>query len=197
MVRHRCFITVSQDPFFLHEETLRFNLDPSGAASDEVLQSAMAKVGMWTRLCGNEGESGPLSRPLSSLPAVSAGQLQLLAMARAIVKKEVLRCSAEYRDAEDHPVAKPILLLDEATSSLDSTTESAIYDIIESEFVERGHTVVIVAHRIGVLSERMRSGRDYVAWIQDGRVSTVGSYEEFAQAESMSSPAARELDTDN
>lgn len=69
---------------------------------------------------------------------------------------------------------KPVVLLDEVTSSLDPATESTIHKIIDEEFTGKGHTVVIVAHRIGVVAE----GRDRVVVMGDGRLLEVGDSED-------------------
>lgn len=154
-----------------------------------MLREALQCVGIWDALCqiSSEIATDTLSQAASCLQSLSVGQLQLISMARAVVKKKVLSQGPEFRDSGDSvPSPKPILLLDEATSSLDTATEATIYDILESEFIAAGYTVVIVAHRISVLSERMRSGKDRIAWLQDGRVFKVGDYEEIAEFSSSS-----------
>ncbi|QLI66506.1 ABC multidrug transporter B [Metarhizium brunneum] len=184
IIRKRAFITVPQEPLFLPSASLSFNLDPDAQASEQMLQEALQSVGIWDVVCeiARGKDSDPLSQPASSLQALSAGQLQLISMARAIVKMKIISQGVEYKDGGvnvDSP--KPILVLDEATASLDAETEGRIYDIIESEFVADGHTVVIVAHRISVLAKTMRPGKDKVAWLQDGRVVKVGDYEEIVK----------------
>lgn len=199
-IRSRCFITVPQEPFFLPESTLSFNLDPDELASDNIICGALRSVGLW-ELLSNDGaitEPELLAKLLSSLRAMSVGQLQLLALARAIVKKSVASLKSEFRDVSigDSP-PRPILVLDEATSSLDPTTEETIYDIIENEFVANGHTVIIIAHRISVLGRKLRAGHDKVAWLQDGRIMKVGDYEDIARFAVTPSPntEASEVET--
>ncbi|KAL5094611.1 hypothetical protein Trisim1_005344 [Trichoderma cf. simile WF8] len=183
IVRQKCFITITQEPFLIPQATLRFNLDPHSIVSDEILQMALQKVGIWSALSSRSDTSAEvLDSEFSTLPVLSVGQQQLLAMARAIVRKHALAKS-------DYPLTdtpKPILLLDEATSSLDSATEAAIYDVLESEFIQAGYTAVIVAHRLSGLVGRMRPEKDMVAWVADGRVVKVGRYEDavtFADSE--------------
>lgn len=83
---------ISQEPYFL-PGTLRFNLDPYARASDEYLISAIMKVGLW----GHISAKGGLDMSISD-SQWSAGQSQLLSLARALVVKAL------------------ILVLDEATS---------------------------------------------------------------------------------
>jgi ATP-binding cassette subfamily C (CFTR/MRP) protein 1 len=66
-----------------------------------------------------------------------------------------------------------VIVLDKVTSSLDSATESAIYRIINDKFTKKGHTVIIVAYRLGVLEEHTKTRRDVVALIADGRLQQV------------------------
>ncbi len=68
---------------------------------------------------------------------------------------------------------KLVIFLDEVTSSLDLATESTIHDIIDEEFTGKGHTVIVVAHRLSVLTERAGVGRDVVALMEDGRLQKV------------------------
>ncbi|KAL6870410.1 P-loop containing nucleoside triphosphate hydrolase protein [Trichoderma novae-zelandiae] len=177
VVRQKCFITITQEPFLIPQATLRFNLDPHSVVSDEVLETALQKVGVWPLLSSKSDTTADvLNSELSALPVLSVGQNQLLAMARAIVRKHALAVGSDYPGAD---APKPILLLDEATSSLDSATEEAIYDVLESEFIREGHTAVIVAHRLSVVLGRWRPEKDRIAWVEDGRVPKVGRYEEI------------------
>lgn len=84
---------------------------------------------------------------------VSGGQRQRIAIARAILK-----------DA-------PILVLDEATSAADPENQLEIDTAIRN--LCEGKTVIIVAHRLGVVKTC-----DRVAVIEAGRLSCVGKHDE-------------------
>lgn len=83
---------VPQDPLLL-PGTVRFNVDPFGKAHDAEIIKVLDRVKLWKVL----EEKGGLSEELHS-EALSAGQRQLLCLARAMVRKG------------------KILIIDEATS---------------------------------------------------------------------------------
>lgn len=85
---------------------------------------------------------------------LSGGQRQRIALARAILK------------------ASPILLLDEATSALDSVTERSIQNSLE--FLMRGRTVVVIAHRLSTLAHL-----DRILVFHEGRIIEDGSHGEL------------------
>ncbi|KAI1179905.1 putative ABC transporter [Nemania sp. FL0916] len=179
LLRQRCFVAVSQDPLLLPNETLRFNLAPGNAAPDGIVIEMLAKAGLQSHFFdGNThldeeestvismespGESAILDRKLSQFKELSVGQCQLFAVCRALVKARSLRDAG----------IKPVVLLDEVTASLDPQTEATIYQLIEDELTANGHTVIIVAHRLGALSKHIQSGRDVVAVLADGRLQDV------------------------
>jgi len=82
---------------------------------------------------------------------LSGGQRQRIAIARVILK-----------DA-------PILILDEATSSLDSITEKAIQDTLDS--VMNGKTVIVVAHRLSTIAHL-----DRILVFDQGRIIEDGTH---------------------
>jgi len=109
------------------------------------------------------GEHSILDQKISQFQELSVGQCQLFALSRALVKASSLTRSG----------VKPVVVLDEVTSSLDSDTESTIYRIIDNEFTEQGHTIIIVAHRLSVLKGHTKTGRDAVALMADGALQEV------------------------
>ncbi|KAK3332944.1 P-loop containing nucleoside triphosphate hydrolase protein [Cercophora scortea] len=113
---------VAQDPLLM-PGTVRFNIDPFGNALDEDIIRALERVRLWAVI----SEQGGLNKEMD--PAMwSAGQRQLLCLARAMVKRS------------------RVLILDEATSSVDSETEAIMQDIIDTAF--KDCTVIAVMHRL-------------------------------------------------
>lgn len=107
-------IVITQDTCFLPGLSMQQNLDPgilkaceadqtheqaTGSTTKEVLQN----IGLWTEVL----ERGGLDAPFQS-SSWSSGQLQLLSMARAIIKNR--------KSKDQHTLGWKILVLDEATS---------------------------------------------------------------------------------
>ncbi|MGX1806904.1 ABC transporter ATP-binding protein [Nocardia sp. NPDC055321] len=85
---------------------------------------------------------------------LSAGQRQLIALARA----ELVR--------------PDLLLLDEATAVLDPAAEASV--LVANESVTRGRTSVIVAHRLATAAQA-----DRIAVVEHGRITEIGTHEEL------------------
>jgi ATP-binding cassette subfamily B protein len=88
--------------------------------------------------------------PLTDTP-LSGGEAQRLGLARAIVH---------------HP---KVLIFDDATASLDTVTEAAVEDAIETALP--GRTRVVVTHRAST-AERA----DLVVWLEEGQVRAVSPH---------------------
>ncbi|KAG8169736.1 hypothetical protein KVR01_000481 [Diaporthe batatas] len=171
LVRQQCFVTVAQDSFVLAQASLRFNLDPSDSLTDESITATLRRVSLWQHFASgsHRKDSQVLKTPMESLPPISTGQSQLLALCRAILHCQMLRnLSANARPRSTQ--AKPILLLDEATSSLDPDTESVMRRIIHEEFTSKGHTIIAITHRLTGMAEYMRPGQDAVVSLSQGRI---------------------------
>jgi ATP-binding cassette, subfamily C (CFTR/MRP), member 1 len=130
--------------------TFQFNLDPQGHISDnDIIVDVLKLVGLWSTVEGRGGLSGALQPD-----TLSHGEQQLLAVARAVLRKRAAngRC---------------ILILDEATSNIDSSTQSVVQRVIDTEFAQ--NTVITVAHRLETIKDC-----DIVIVLDNGNISKTG-----------------------
>ncbi|KAK0390693.1 hypothetical protein NLU13_0196 [Sarocladium strictum] len=172
VIRRAAFITVAQDPFLLSQASLRFNLNPSMSLPDEAVVTVLQQTGLWSHFSLNGGiDSAPqiLDRSVASLPQMSAGHMQLLALARAILQ---LRCLAL------NTTVKPILLLDEATSSTDPKTESTMHELIDETFGKNGHTVIVITHRLHGLADGTSTAEEMAVVLSQGKIERFGKAQE-------------------
>ena len=139
----RHIITMPQDPLYL-TGTVRLNVDPFSASSDNAIIQALTKVCLWPVI----NDRGGLDADLFP-DTLSKGQQQLLALARAMLQKS------------------KILLLDEATSSVDGETDKTLQKLIREEF--KDCTVITVAHRLDTILDS-----DVIAVMDTGRVVEFG-----------------------
>jgi ABC-type multidrug transport system fused ATPase/permease subunit len=136
---------IAQDPV-LFAGSLRHSLDPADLYSEEELQKAVEAVGLG-KFIGQEGLDMEITEGGDN---ISAGQRQLLCMARALVQ------------------ASHILIMDEATSSMDTETDELIQHMLSNKF--RDCTVITIAHRLDTIMDY-----DQVLVMSDGRVSEFGT----------------------
>jgi ATP-binding cassette subfamily B protein len=87
---------------------------------------------------------------------VSGGQKQRISIARALMKKA------------------PILILDDSVSAVDTDTEKVILKNLRES--REGKTTILIAHRITTIQ-----GLDKIIFVEDGRVTAVGSHEELLE----------------
>ena len=123
---------------------MRENLDPIGSRSDAELWSVLAKCRLDERFKSSDanGLDTPIEERGSNL---SAGQKQLVCLARALIAN------------------RSILCIDEATASVDFETDHFIQRTIRSEFAHV--TVLTIAHRINTIYDY-----DRVLVMDSGRV---------------------------
>jgi ATP-binding cassette subfamily B protein len=143
---------IPQEPMLFHRsllENIRYGrLEASDAEVTEAAQRAHAHEFIAATEYGYASLVGERGVKLSG------GQRQRIALARAILKHA------------------PILLLDEATSSLDSVTERHIQDSFE--YLMRGRTVVVIAHRLSTLAHL-----DRIVVFHGGRIVEDGCHAEL------------------
>lgn len=66
-----------------------------------------------------------------------------------------------------------IVLMDESTSALDGQSQNVVIDTIKKA-VKRGHTIILVAHRLSTLKDA-----DMIVHLEDGRILETGTFSEL------------------
>lgn len=140
---------IPQDPAIL-PGTVRYNLDPFNTKRDEELWDVLEKAQLKSRIeAGEKGLDGTVEEGGSNF---SIGELQLLCLARALLRRQE---------------AGGLLLLDEATSALDAETDQIIQDVIRRDFK---CTTITIAHRIQTLLDY-----DKIIVLEGGKVAEFDS----------------------
>ncbi len=138
---------------FLFSGSIRENI-ASGkpGASDEEVEDAAKAAQAHEFICGlpqgydtDAGERGA---------QLSGGQRQRIAIARAILRNA------------------PILLLDEATAALDSQSEQAVQEALDT--LMKGRTTLVVAHRLSTVRHA-----DRILVLENGQIVERGSHQEL------------------
>jgi putative ABC transport system ATP-binding protein len=119
-------------------ENAGFPLSLAGAGRKEVAERAAAAL----------GEVGLAGRARHFPNELSGGEMQRVAVARAIIHRP------------------PLLLADEPTGNLDSKNGSMILELIREVHQKHGLTIVMATH-----SDRAAAFGDYIVQVADGRVS--------------------------
>ena len=150
---HKLFGMVLQDTW-LFEGTVRENLvyNMQGITDEQLMRVC--------RACGLDKfvRSLPngLDTVLSESTSISAGQKQLLTIARAMLQNA------------------PMLILDEATSSVDTRTELLIQRAMDE--LTKGRTSFVIAHRLSTIKNA-----DLILVMRDGDVIESGTHDELMQ----------------
>ncbi len=148
---HDMFCMVLQDTW-LFEGTIRENIVYSKqGVSDEEIKKACKAVGIdrFIRTLPNGYDT-----VLNDKASLSAGQKQLITIARAMIDN------------------KPLLILDEATSSVDTRTEIQIQEAMDKLTV--GRTSFVIAHRLSTIKNA-----DLILVMKDGDIIESGNHEEL------------------
>ncbi|KAI0768312.1 P-loop containing nucleoside triphosphate hydrolase protein [Trametes elegans] len=131
----RSHITIIPQVPELLSGTLRQNLDPFSEHDDAVLNDALRSAGLFSLQDENDQSRITLDTEIAGGGAnLSVGQRQVLALARAIVRRSKL------------------LILDEATSAIDYKTDSIIQTSLRTE-LGKDVTLLTVAHRLQTIMD--------------------------------------------
>ena len=150
---HDLFIMVLQDTWLFNgtiKENIVYNKEN---VSDEKIIEALKTVGVYHFV---KSLPGGLNYEINDSESISAGQKQLLTIARGMIK-----------DA-------PFLILDEATSSVDTRTEHRIQKAMDN--LMKGRTSFIIAHRLSTIRDA-----DLILVMKDGDIIEQGNHEELLQ----------------
>lgn len=148
---HNLFSMVLQDTW-LFEGTVRENLiyNKSGV-SDQQLEAACRACGIYHFV---ETLPSEFDTVLDDSIAISAGQKQLLTIARAMIQ------------------GNPMLILDEATSSVDTRTELITQKAMDH--LTKHRTSFVIAHRLSTIRNA-----DLILVLKDGDIIEQGTHEDL------------------
>jgi len=148
---HSLFTMVLQDTW-MFSGTMRDNIIYNhGTVSDEEIMKVCDKVGLshFIRTLPKG-----LNTDISESDSISAGQKQLITIARGMIE-----------DA-------PFLILDEATSNVDTRTEELVQKAMDK--LMEGRTSFIIAHRLSTIKNA-----DLILVVNDGNIIESGSHKEL------------------
>lgn len=147
---HDLFTMVLQDTW-LFEGTIKENLIYNTNATQEQVEEVCKIVGLHHFI---KTLPGGYDSMLSENDTVSAGQKQLLTIARGMLQNA------------------PFLILDEATSNVDTRTEELVQKAMDK--LTEGKTSFIIAHRLSTIKNA-----DLILVMKDGNIIEQGNHDEL------------------
>ncbi|NLT15599.1 MAG: ABC transporter ATP-binding protein, partial [Clostridiales bacterium] len=148
---HDIFCMVLQDTW-LFEGTIKENIIYSKeGVTDEEIENACKAVGLHHFI---RTLPQGYNTVLNDSANMSAGQKQLLTIARAMIENS------------------PLLILDEATSSVDTRTEILVQQAMDN--LMKGRTSFVIAHRLSTIRNA-----DLILVVRDGDIVESGNHEEL------------------
>jgi ATP-binding cassette subfamily B protein len=145
---------ILQEPFIFSgsiKENILYGNEEYADLSDEELKNLLSSFDLMDLLTHLNRELS--SRVSSDGHILSLGQKQLIAFARAVLRKP------------------EILILDEATANIDTVTEKLLQKILDK--LPASTTKVIIAHRLNTIESA-----DRIFFVNDGRIVAAGSFEQ-------------------
>ena len=150
---HDLFTMVLQDTW-IFEGTIKDNIRYNNKdITDEEIIDACKKVGLHHLI---KTLPKGYNTVLTDADNLSAGEKQLLTIARAMISK------------------KPYLILDEATSNVDTRTEELVQQAMDKLAIDK--TSFIIAHRLSTIRNA-----DKILVINDGKIIEQGTHEELLE----------------
>ena len=151
------FTMVLQDTWLFEgtiHENIAFNRDN---LTDEEIYAVCDKIGI-THFIKSLPEG--LNTQINENDSISAGQKQLITIARGMLEKT------------------PFLILDEATSNVDTRTEELVQKAMDK--LTEGRTSFIIAHRLSTIKNA-----DIILVMNDGNIIEQGNHEELMKKDSF------------
>eukprot|EP00793_Prasinoderma_coloniale_P005601 PRCOL_00004075-RA len=158
LARWRSMLAIIPQDAIFFAASIRYNLDPRARFADADLWDALREAQMDQVVRERGGLDTPLEGGLGT--ALSAGQKQLLALARVLLSRA------------------PVLALDEATANTDAETDAVIQNVLLASRTRRARTLLVVAHRLDTIA-----GADQVCVLGNGRLLETGAPHELATRE--------------
>jgi len=161
----RCALAMIPQDSVLFQGTLRYNCDPFGESDDATVWAALeeAQLASWVRQQRGDSASESLDSLLKMEiqeggQNLSAGQRQMVAIARAVLRKS------------------KFVVLDEATAAVDAATDAAIQRAIRRCFKEASS--LTIAHRIDTILDS-----DRILVMDAGQIAELGTPEDLRKRE--------------